>query len=69
MLEMDAVALGESGLAGWRDKLASRVAPPVSARTPLGEEQVRGVIGGVFFVLAAYYVMATVRRAMGQARE
>jgi hypothetical protein len=66
---MDVAALGETGLAGWREKLASKVAPPVSARTPLGEEHVRGLIGAIFFALAAYYVIGTLRRALGQARQ
>jgi hypothetical protein len=44
------------------------VAPPVSARTPFDDEQVRALVGALFFALAVYYVIGTVRRALGQTR-
>jgi hypothetical protein len=55
--------VGHAGLQGWREKVADGVAEPLAARTPLDEEQVRAVIGGVFFALSVMYVVKTVRSA------
>jgi len=60
-------AVGQAGLQGWRAKVADGVAGPVSDRTPLGEDQVRALIGGVFFALSVMYVVKTVRAAAGRA--
>lgn len=65
---MDATALGQTALAGWREKVATGVARPVSARTRLGDEQARALVGAVFFALSVAYVVGTVRRAVAQAR-
>lgn len=56
-----ATQVGQAGLQGWRAKLADATAAPVAQRTPLGEDQVRGLIGAAFFVLAVMYVVQTVR--------
>lgn len=58
-----AARVGQAGLQGWREKVADGVAEPLSKRTPLEEEQVRALIGGVFFVLSVMYVVKTVRTA------
>jgi hypothetical protein len=63
-----ATQAGQAGLMGWREKVADGVAEPVSHRTPLSEEQVRGLIGGVFFVLAAVYVARTIAALVQQRR-
>jgi hypothetical protein len=63
-----ATRAGQAGLQGWREKLADGVAQPISKRTPLGEDQVRAVIGAAFFVLAAVYVANTLRKLVQQAR-
>ena len=60
---MDATELAQTGLVGWREKVAGSVAGPVSERTPLADEQVRAVIA-----LAVYYVVGTLRRALTAAR-
>ena len=65
---MDATELGQSALVGWRERVASRVARPVSRRTGVGERQLRSVIGAAFFALSAYYVVSTVRRGIDAAR-
>jgi hypothetical protein len=65
---MNATELGQTGLVGWREKVAASVAGPASERTPLTDEQVRAVIGGVFFALTLYYVVGTLRRALTTAR-
>jgi hypothetical protein len=49
---MDLVAMGESGLKGWRRKAAGPVARAVSRRTRFTEAQVRAAIGAVFLALA-----------------
>jgi hypothetical protein len=65
---MDASELGHTALVGWREKVAASVAGPVSKRTGLADEQVRALIGALFFVLAVYYVVGTVRRALTTVR-
>lgn len=62
---MDGVSIGEAGLKGWREKAANAVAGPVSRRSPLSDEQVRGAIGALFFALSVVYVLGTVRRMFG----
>jgi hypothetical protein len=56
--------VGHAGLQGWRAKVADAVAGPLSKRTPLDEDQVRTLIGGVFFALSVMYVIKTLRSAV-----
>ena len=63
-----ATQLGQSGLQGWREKLADGIAEPVSQRVPLDEDQVRAAIGALFFVLSVIYVVNTVKAAADEAR-
>lgn len=65
---MKATEVGETALVGWREKAAAGVAAPLSQRTPLDEEQVRALVGALFFGLALYYVVGTLRRALFVAR-
>jgi hypothetical protein len=65
---MNAAELGQTGLVGWRQKVAARVAGPTSERTPLTDEQVRALMGASFFALAVYYVVGTIRRALTASR-
>ena len=62
-----ATRMGQAGLQGWREKVADRVAQPLSDRTPLDETQVRALIGGAFFVLAVMYVVKALRSAARRA--
>ena len=59
---MDAVSLGKAGLQGWRAKVGDAVAEPVAHHSPLTDDQVRAVVGGLFFVLSVVYVVGTVWR-------
>jgi hypothetical protein len=61
-----ATRVGQAGLQGWREKVADGVAAPVSNRTPLDEDQVRALIGGVFFVLSVVYIIQAVKAATGR---
>lgn len=61
-----ATQVGQAGLQGWREKVADGVAEPVSNRTPFGEDQIRAVIGGTFFVLSVLYVVKTLKAAAGR---
>lgn len=63
-----AAELGQTGLQGWREKVADRISRPVAKRAPLEEDQVRAVIGAAFFVLAVVYVVKTISAATRQAR-
>lgn len=63
-----ATRLGTAGLQGWRAKVGDTVAGPVSRRTPLSDEQVRAVVGALFFVLAVTYIVKTLREASQVAR-
>ena len=58
---------GRAGLAGWREKVADRAAPPVAARTPIDEDAVRAAIGGLFFALSVVYVAGTIKRMVESA--
>jgi hypothetical protein len=60
--------LGQTGLQGWRGKVADGISEPVANRAPLDEDQVRAVIGAAFFVLALIYVVRTIGAATRQAR-
>ncbi len=60
------IELAQAGLQGWRRKVAHAVAGPVSARTPVGEEHVRALIGVSFFVLSLIYVVKTARDMVAQ---
>ena len=55
--------VGQAGLQGWRAKVADGVAGPVASRTALDEDQVRALVGGVFFALSVMYVVKTLRAA------
>lgn len=54
--------MGKAGLKGWRAKVADAVAQPVSKHSSLSDDQVRGLVGAVFFALSAVYVLGTVKR-------
>lgn len=53
--------LGEAGLQGWRVRVADRVAPVVSRRTPFDVDQVRRVIGAVFLGISTLYLLKAAR--------
>ena len=63
-----ATELGQTGLQGWRAKVADGISQPVADRVPLEEEQVRAVIGATFFVLSVLYVVKTISEATRRAR-
>ena len=64
-----ATQLGQAGLQGWREKVADGVAEPVARRAPLDADQVRALLGAVFFVLSVLYVVKTVAAATREARQ
>jgi hypothetical protein len=66
---MDAVKVGEQALVGWREKVADGAAKPFETRTKIQPEQVRAVVGALFFGLSVYYVIGTARRAVREARQ
>jgi hypothetical protein len=63
-----ATEIGQTGLQGWRAKVADAVSRPVSRRAPIEEEQVRALVGAAFFVLAVLYVVKTISAAARQTR-
>lgn len=63
-----ATELGQTGLQGWREKVADGISGPVARRAPVEEDQVRAAIGAAFFVLALIYVVKTITSATRQAR-
>jgi hypothetical protein len=63
-----ATELGQTGLQGWRQRVADGISRPVAKRAPVEEDQVRAVIGVAFFVLAVIYVAKTISAATRQAR-
>jgi len=64
-----ATSLGQAGLQGWREKVADGIADPVAKRAPLEADQVRALLGGVFFVLSVLYVLKTISAASREARQ
>lgn len=58
--------IGQAGLQGWRAKVADGVAAPIARRVPIEEDQVRALIGGLFFGLSVMYVVKTIRAAAGR---
>jgi hypothetical protein len=60
--------LGQTGLQGWREKVADGISQPVANRAPLEEDQIRAVIGAAFFVLSLIYVAKTISAATRRAR-
>lgn len=60
---MDKTQTLEAGLVGWRERLARKLEKPISKRTPLTANQVRAVLGALFFVKSAIYVARSIRRA------
>ena len=63
-----ATELGQTGLQGWREKVADGISRPVAKRAPVEEDQVRAVIGAAFFALAVLYLVKTISAATRQAR-
>ena len=61
---MNAKDAGKAGLAGWRETVADKAAPPVAKRAPVDEDTVRAAIGGLFFLLSVIYVFSTVKRVL-----
>ena len=55
----DVTRLGQTGLKGWLEKVGNRAAPAIALRTPLSAEQVRALIGALFFALSVMYVAKT----------
>jgi hypothetical protein len=64
---VDAQEVGKAGLAGWRGLVADRTAAPVTANTPLDEDQWRALVGAAFFAASVFYVVTTVRRMLAEA--
>jgi hypothetical protein len=62
----NATAAGQAALVGWRAKVADGVAEPISRRAPFSDEQVRALLGGLFFALSLLYVIGTIRRVLAQ---
>lgn len=58
---MDVKQLGSAGLTGWRAKVGDAVAGPVSRHSAADADQVRALIGLLFFGLSLMYVMKTVK--------
>ena len=58
--------MGKAGLQGWRAKLADAIAPPVSRHAPVTDDQIRAVVGGLFFVLSVVYVVGVVKELIDQ---
>jgi hypothetical protein len=58
----------EAGLVGWREHFARRIDKPVSKRTPLTSNQVRAILGALFFFSSAIYVARSIWLAFRRAR-
>ena len=65
----NATEIGQQALPSWRGVLANRVAPTAAKRTPLSEEQIRAMLGGVFLAVSTFYVISSIARMVQRARE
>lgn len=66
MAPKSATAAGQMALVGWRARVADGVAEPISRRAPLTDEQVRALLGGLFFGLSLIYVIGTIKRLLAE---
>lgn len=66
MAPRNATSAGQAALVGWRAKVADGLAEPMSRRSPLTDEQVRALVGGLFFALSLVYVIGTIKRLLTQ---
>jgi hypothetical protein len=60
--------LGQQALPSWRGAIANRVAPPAAKRTPLSEDQVRGILGAAFLAISTFYVVSSFVRMIRATR-
>ncbi len=58
---MDVKRVGRAGLSGWREQVARRIAPAVSARTRFDEDAIRAALGLAWLALSVYYVARAAR--------
>jgi hypothetical protein len=68
-MSIDMRAVGRTGLTGWRGKLASRVAQPISERTKFSRRDAEALIGWLFLALAILQFVKLVRTATRAGRE
>jgi hypothetical protein len=61
--------LGQQALPSWRGAIANRVAPPAARRTPLSEDQIRGILGAAFLAISTFYVVSSIVRIVRRARD
>ena len=66
---MDAIKASEHALTGWRDKVAQGAAKPFEDRTKIEPDQVRALVGAVFFLLSLYYVISTIVKVLREVRQ
>ncbi len=66
---MNPVNIGQAGLSGWRVKVADQVAAPFEDRTRAEPDQIRAVVGAVFFLLSVVYVFSTTREIVRELRD
>ena len=55
----------QAGLRGWRGTVANAVAPAVSKRVGLSEDQVKAVVSLAFLALSAMYLMKSAKDILG----
>ncbi|WP_300007690.1 hypothetical protein [Pseudonocardia sp.] len=65
---MDVTRMGEQALTGWRRKAGEPVAEKLSQWTRLDPQAARAVVGGVLFLIPAWYVTKTVAAAIRAGR-
>ena len=68
-MALDVRAMGKAGLTGWRGKVASKVAQPVSDHTPLTAVDVEALIGWAFLALAVLQFVKLVRTTVRAGRQ
>ncbi len=65
---MRLISVGRAGVqSGWRKRVADVASENIAQRTPLGQEEVRALLGFAFIALSLYYLATTARRARRRA--
>jgi cytochrome b561 len=65
---MDRATISAATLRGWRARVGNSAADAVATRTPVRQDTARAVVGSLFVLLSAVYVLGSVLRMVRRVR-
>lgn len=68
MASWNIVAMGQTGLSGWRAKAAGPIADSLARRTGRSQEQILALIGAAFLAVTLISFLRTVRTVIAAGR-